>query len=66
MRYAAVSTEKEITANVVHKNFAFLEYACSVYKTSVYHGLRTHIIETSIYNRGGEQSHSNYLYKSNI
>lgn len=54
MQYAVMSTEKEITVNVVHKKFAFLGYACSVRKASVYHGLWTHIIETSIYNRGGE------------
>lgn len=53
MQYAVVSTEKEIAVNVVHKKFAFLEYVCSVRKASVYHGLWTHIIETSIYSRGG-------------
>lgn len=45
----------------MHKKFAFLEYACSVRKTSVYHGLRTHIIETSIYNRGGNKYNPNKL-----
>jgi len=65
MQYAVVSTEKEITVNVVHKKFAFLGYACSVRKASVYHGLRTHEIKMSIDNREGEQSHSNYFNKRN-
>lgn len=39
MQYAVVNIEKETIVNVVHKNFAFLEYACSVRKASVYKGL---------------------------
>lgn len=54
MRDAAVSTEKEMLINVVLKNFVFLGIVYRVRKASVYHGLRTHEIKTSIDNREGE------------
>lgn len=55
MRYAAVSTEKEIAVSGVHKNFAFLENVYSVRKATFYQGLRICIVKTSIFNREGEK-----------
>lgn len=56
-----MSTEKEITVNVVHKKFHFLGYACNVRKASIYQGFRAYGIKTSMFSRGGNKYNPNKL-----